>query len=80
MLSRNHIKLHIHPKYPYYHNPITLSTHPKQQQAEHQPKQQTSQKQKKALTAMTMMTGSSGKQSAEEARKEQAPEPQKCQQ
>jgi hypothetical protein len=39
-----------------------------------------SQKQEKALTAMTMMIGYLGKKSAEEARKEQAPEPQKCQQ
>lgn len=58
----------------------TLSTHLKQQQqAEHQPKQQTAQKQKKAWTVMTMTTGY-GKQSVEEVRKEHAPEPQKCQQ
>jgi hypothetical protein len=74
-LSRNHIKLHICLKYPYYlNNPITLSTHAKQQQqAEHQPKQQTSQKQKKALTSMTiMMTDYHGKQSAEEVRKDRS--------
>jgi hypothetical protein len=46
-----------------------------QQQAEHH-----SQKQKKAWTAMTMTTGYPGKQSAQEARREHAPEPQKCQQ
>jgi hypothetical protein len=71
-LRRNHIKLHIRLKYPYYlNNPITLSTHRKQQQqAEHQPKQQTSQKQKKAQTVMTMTTGYLGKQSGEEVRKE----------
>jgi hypothetical protein len=40
-------------------------------------KQQTSQKQKRTLTAMTMTTSYPGKQSAEGARKEQAPEPQK---
>jgi hypothetical protein len=40
VLSWNHIKLHICLKYLHYlNNPITLSTHPKQQQrAEHQPK------------------------------------------
>jgi hypothetical protein len=67
-------------KYPYYlKNPIILFTQPKeQQQAEHQPKQQTSQKQKKALTTMTVTTGCAGKQSAEEVRKEHTPEPQKC--
>jgi hypothetical protein len=71
-------KLHIHLKYPYHlNNLITLSTHPKQQQAQRQPKQQTSQKQKKA---MTMKTGYPGKNSAEVVRKEQAPEPRKCQQ
>jgi hypothetical protein len=83
MLRMNHIKLHTHVclKYPYYlNNPITVPTHPKQQQAKHQPKQQTSQKQKKALTVMTMMTRYPSKKSAEEARKEQAPEPQKCHQ
>jgi hypothetical protein len=49
--------------------------HPMLQQAEHH-----SQKQKKAWIAMTMTTGYSGKQSAQEARKKHAPEPQKCQQ
>jgi hypothetical protein len=34
---------------------------------------------RKVLTAMTMMTSYPGKQSVEEVRKEQAPEPQKCQ-
>jgi hypothetical protein len=46
-----------------------------QQQAEHH-----SQKQKKALTAMTMTTGYPGKKLGKEARKEHAPEQQKCQQ
>jgi hypothetical protein len=80
MLSRKHIQLHLWLKYPHYlNNPITLSTHSKQQQqAEHQFKQPTSQKQKKARTAMTMTTGYPGKQSAQEARKEHAPQPQKC--
>jgi hypothetical protein len=55
---------------------MPLSTHPKQeQQAEHQPKQRTSQKQKKAPTAITMTTFYPGKQSAEEARKEQVRKP-----
>jgi hypothetical protein len=51
-------------KYPYYlNNPITISTHPKQQQkAEHQIKQQTYQKQKRERRAMTMTTGYPGKQ------------------
>jgi phosphoribosylamine-glycine ligase len=68
-------------KYPYYlNNPITLFTYPKeQQQTEHQLKQQTSQKEKKALTVVTITTGYPGKKSEEEVRKEQAPEPQKCQ-
>jgi uncharacterized protein YydD (DUF2326 family) len=81
-LSRNHIKLHICLKHPHYlNNPFTLPTHPKQQQqAEHQPKQQTFQKQKKALITMTMNTGYPGKKSAEMERKEQAREPQRCQQ
>jgi hypothetical protein len=77
-LSRNHTKLHICQKkeYPYYlNNQITLSTHPKRQQTQYQPKQQTSQKQKKALTATTITTVYPGKKSAEEERKEHAPEP-----
>jgi hypothetical protein len=61
-LSRSHIELHICLKYPYLNNPITLSTHPKQQQqAQHQLIQQASQKQNKALTAMIMTTGYPGK-------------------
>jgi hypothetical protein len=80
-LSSNNIKLCICLKYPnYVNNPIILSTHRKQQQTEQQPKQQTSQKQRKALSAMTMTIGSPGKKSAEEGRKEEAPESQKCQQ
>jgi hypothetical protein len=58
----------------------TIHTSQAKQQAEHQPKQQTAQKQKKERAAMTMTTGYPGKQLEEEARKEQAPEPQKCQQ
>jgi hypothetical protein len=49
------------PTIPQQYN-YTLSTYPKQkQQAEHQPKQQTSHKQNKAWTAMTMTTGYPGK-------------------
>jgi hypothetical protein len=69
-LSRNHVKLHIYLKYTYkLNNPITLSTYPKQQQqAEHQPKQQTSQKQKKALRVMRIMAGYLGKKLEEQVR------------
>jgi hypothetical protein len=50
----------------YLKSPVTLPTHPKQQQPEHKFKEQTSQKQKKAPTAMTTMTGCPGKKSVEE--------------
>jgi hypothetical protein len=59
------------PQQPNYISHITKH----QQQAEHQPKQQTSQMQRKALTAMTMTTGYPCKMSAEEARKEQVRNP-----
>jgi hypothetical protein len=67
------------------HTTSTIQLHyphyPKQQQqAGCQLNQQTSQKQKKARVATTLTTAYPGKQSAEEARQEQAPEPQKCQQ
>jgi hypothetical protein len=81
-LSRNHIKLHICLKYPYYlNNILTVSTHPKQQQqAEQQPKQQTSQKQEKAPDSNDNADRSSWQAVSEEVRREQAPEPQNCQQ
>jgi hypothetical protein len=43
-------------------------------------KEQTSQRQKKALTAMIMTIVYPGKELAEDVRKEQASEPEKCQQ